>query len=206
MTLACFHRFLLFGWTLYDVRTLEGHLGLPTPEKTGWFETHRPPSDRGDTVLSLPMLHRLYGEGLHHGELRLWNPYLFCGVPIYNNLLLHPFYPPNLILHALLPPRIAYDLNLLLHFFFSGAAMFWLLRAATPGQWLFGLEVVSLRGGRLRVRQVLARVVGYLVSALPFYLGFLWVLLPPRLAWHDLLARTAVIYKVRSTSAHPASL
>src|SRR5262249_24532556 len=87
-----------------------------------------PPADRGDTVLSLPMLHRLYGEGLHHGELRLWNPYLFCGYPLYNNLLLHPFYPPNLILHSILPPRIAYALNLLLHFFFSVAAMFLLLR------------------------------------------------------------------------------
>jgi len=128
VTLICFWKFLFLGWTLYDVRTLEGHLGLPAPLKTGWFESSRPPADRGDTVLSLPMLHRLYGEGLHHGELRLWNPYLFCGYPLYNNLLLHPFYPPNLVLHALLPPRIAYDLNLLIHFFFSGTAMYWLLR------------------------------------------------------------------------------
>jgi len=82
--------------------------------------------------------------------------------------------------------------------------VFWLLRGATPGQWLFGLEVVSLRGGRLRVRQVLARVAGYIVSALPFYLGFLWVLLPPRLAWHDLLAGTAVVHRARGGGAHPA--
>lgn len=146
VTLICFWKFLFLGWTMYDVRTLEGHLGLPATPKTGWFESHRPPADRGDTVLSLPMLHRLYGEGLHHGELRLWNPYLFCGYPIYNNLLLHPFYPPNLVLHALLPPRIASDLNLLLHFFFSGAAMYGLLRgggrseaAATVGGLLWML-------------------------------------------------------------------
>ncbi|RPH49886.1 MAG: hypothetical protein EHM91_02625, partial [Planctomycetota bacterium] len=128
LTLACFWRFLFLGWTLYDVRTLEGHLGIRASETPGWFESNRPSVDRGDTVLSLPMLHRLYGEGLHHGELRLWNPYLFCGYPLYNNLLLHPFYPPNLLLHALAPPRVAYDLNLLLHFFFSGAAMYALLR------------------------------------------------------------------------------
>ncbi|HLY09260.1 MAG TPA: YfhO family protein [Planctomycetota bacterium] len=133
VTLACFHKFIFFGWTLYDVRVLEAHLGLPAPEKTGWFESHRPPADRGDTVLSLPLLHRLYGEGLHHGELRLWNPYLFCGYPIYNNLLLHPFYPPNLVLHALLPPRTASDLNLLIHFFFSGASMYALLRGSSRG-------------------------------------------------------------------------
>jgi hypothetical protein len=128
VTLICFWKYLCWGWTLYDVRTLEGHLGVPATPPQGWFESHRPPVDRGDTVLSLPVLHRLYGEGLHHGELRLWNPYLFCGYPLYNNLLLHPFYPPNLLVHALLPPRTAYDLNLLIHFYFSGAAMFWLLR------------------------------------------------------------------------------
>lgn len=142
VTLVCFWKFVFLGWTLYDVRTLEGHLGLPAPAATGWFESQRPPSDRGDTVLSLPMLHRLYGEGLRHGELRLWNPYLFCGYPLYNNLLLHPFYPPNLVIHALLPPRIAYDLNLLLHFFFSGAAMFWLLRGRGRSDfaaWIGGL-------------------------------------------------------------------
>lgn len=142
VTLVCFHKFLLFGWTLYDVRTLEGYLGLPRAQPAGWFETHRPPVDRGDTVLSLPMLHRLYGEGLHHGELRLWNPHLFCGYPIYNNLLLHPFYPPNLLLHAALPARTAYDVNLLFHFFFSGAAMFWLLRGSGRSDfaaWVGGL-------------------------------------------------------------------
>jgi hypothetical protein len=143
VTLVCFYKFLLFGWTLYDVRTLEGYLGAPqAPSAAGWFESHRPPVDRGDTVLSLPMLHRLYGEGLHHGELRLWNPFLFCGYPIYNNLLLHPFYPPNLLLHAALPPRAAYDLNLLIHFFFSGAAMFWLLRGCGRSDfaaWVGGL-------------------------------------------------------------------
>src|SRR5258706_13844130 len=74
------------------------------------------------------MLNRLYNEGLHHGQLRLWNPYLFCGYPLYNNLLVHPFYPPNLLLHSVLSPEFAYDFNLLLHFYFSGAAMYWLSR------------------------------------------------------------------------------
>jgi hypothetical protein len=130
ISLACFWRFLFLGWTLYDVRTLEGHLGVRQPEAPGWFAAHRPPADRGDTILLLPMLHRIYTDGLHHGELRLWNPYLFCGYPLYNDPQVHPFYPPNLFLHSLLPYRLAYDLNLFLHFFFSGAAMFWLLRGS----------------------------------------------------------------------------
>ena len=130
ITLACFWRFLFLGWTLYDVRSLEGHLGTRTPEIPGFFAARRPPVDRGDTLLLLPMLHRIYTDGLHHGELRLWNPHLFCGYPLYNDPQIHPFYPPNLILHALLPARVAYDLNLLLHFFFAGAAMYWLLRGS----------------------------------------------------------------------------
>jgi hypothetical protein len=118
IALACFWRFVFLGWTLYDVRTLDNHLGVAASDTR----------DRGDTILLLPMLHRLYTEGLHQGELRLWNPYLFCGYPITNDTQIHPFYPPNLALHALLPYRAAYDLNLLLHFFFAGAAMYWLLR------------------------------------------------------------------------------
>ena len=130
ISLVCFWRYLILGWTLYDVRTLEVHLGTETAEPRGWFASHRPEGDRGDTILLLPMLHRIYNDGLHHGELRLWNPYLFCGYPLTNDTQIHPFYPPNLLLHALLPYRAAYDLGLLLHFFFSGAAMYWLLRGS----------------------------------------------------------------------------
>jgi hypothetical protein len=128
ITLACFWKFVFLGWTLYDVRTFQRHLGTLPDEPPGWFASHRPAVDRGDTILVLPMLHRIYNEGLHHGELRLWNPNLFCGYPLYYDTLLHPFYPPNLVFHAVLPPRIAYDFLLLVHFFFSGAAMYWLLR------------------------------------------------------------------------------
>jgi uncharacterized RDD family membrane protein YckC len=69
----------------------------------------------------------------------------------------------------------------------------WLLWGATPAQWLFGLRVVSMSGGRLRPQQACARVLSYVLSALPFYLGFIWVLLPGRLTWHDILARTQVV-------------
>jgi uncharacterized RDD family membrane protein YckC len=38
---------------------------------------------------------------------------------------------------------------------------------------------------------------GYLLSALPFYLGFLWILGPERRGFHDRLAGTEVIYARR---------
>jgi uncharacterized RDD family membrane protein YckC len=80
-------------------------------------------------------------------------------------------------------------------FFAIYHVLFWSLLGWTPGQWLFGLEVVSVRGGRLRVVQAVVRVLAYTLSALPLYLGFFWVLAPARRAWHDILAGTAVIYR-----------
>jgi uncharacterized RDD family membrane protein YckC len=73
----------------------------------------------------------------------------------------------------------------------------WSTRGQTPGKWLFGLRVVPVGGGRLTVRQALLRVAGYALSALSFYVGFLWVLGPQRRAWHDRLAGTEVVYVVK---------
>jgi uncharacterized RDD family membrane protein YckC len=73
----------------------------------------------------------------------------------------------------------------------------WIAFGQTPGKWLLGIKVVALGGGRLKVRHALIRFVGYLVSALPFYAGFIWVLGPQRRAWHDILAHTEVVYVER---------
>jgi uncharacterized RDD family membrane protein YckC len=72
--------------------------------------------------------------------------------------------------------------------------VFWCLRGQTPGKWLFGIRVVALGGERVRFGQAVVRLAGYLVSALPFYLGFLWILGRERRGFHDRLARTEVIY------------
>jgi uncharacterized RDD family membrane protein YckC len=71
---------------------------------------------------------------------------------------------------------------------------FWCTIGQTPGKWVMGLKVVAAAGGRVTVGSAVIRLLGYLLSALPFYLGFLWVLGPRRMAWHDQLARTEVIY------------
>ncbi|MES1208129.1 MAG: RDD family protein [Pseudomonadota bacterium] len=77
---------------------------------------------------------------------------------------------------------------------------FWRISGQTPGKWLMGLKVVSGDGRPLSIAQAALRFVGYLVSALPFYAGFLWILGPERRGWHDRLARTQVIYAVFSGS------
>jgi uncharacterized RDD family membrane protein YckC len=77
---------------------------------------------------------------------------------------------------------------------------FWMARGQTPGKWLLGIRIVPLEGGRLTFRRALLRFLGYLISALPCYLGFVWMLGPQRRAWHDRLARTEVTYVRRPVS------
>jgi uncharacterized RDD family membrane protein YckC len=71
---------------------------------------------------------------------------------------------------------------------------FWVARGQTPGKWLLGIRIVPIEGGRLTIGRALLRFFGYLISALPCYLGFVWMLGPQRRAWHDRLARTEVTY------------
>ena len=75
--------------------------------------------------------------------------------------------------------------------------VFWWLRGQTPGKWLLGLRVVALGGGKVGPGRAVIRFVGYLLSALPFYLGFLWILGPERRGFHDRLAGTEVVYTRR---------
>ncbi len=71
---------------------------------------------------------------------------------------------------------------------------FWTASGQTPGKWVLGIRVIRLHGGRLTVRRALLRWCACLLSTLPFYLGYLWVLGPSRLAWHDRIAGTEVVH------------
>jgi uncharacterized RDD family membrane protein YckC len=71
---------------------------------------------------------------------------------------------------------------------------FWTLGGRTPGKWLLGIRVVVVGGGPVGLRRALLRLVGYVVSAIPCYLGFFWIIGPQRRAWHDRLAGTDVVY------------
>jgi len=71
---------------------------------------------------------------------------------------------------------------------------FWTVLGQTPGKWLLGVKIVAAGGAPVGLRRSLVRLVGYLLSALPCYLGFLWILGPQRRGWHDHLAGTEVVY------------
>jgi uncharacterized RDD family membrane protein YckC len=86
---------------------------------------------------------------------------------------------------------------------------FWTLGGGrTPGKWLLGIKVVAAGGGPVGLRRALVRLIGYVVSALPCYLGFFWIIGPERRAWHDRLAGTDVVYvaTVRRPVDHHARL
>ncbi len=72
----------------------------------------------------------------------------------------------------------------------------WMLVGKTVGKALMGLRVLGQDGRRLTFSQALIRALGYYVSGLALFIGFLWVLVDDRRqAWHDKLARTVVVYE-----------
>jgi uncharacterized RDD family membrane protein YckC len=72
---------------------------------------------------------------------------------------------------------------------------FWIIAGQTPGKALIGLRIVTLDGHRLTPWRAFIRFLAYFISAIPLYLGFLWVIIDDyRQGWHDKLAGTYVIY------------
>lgn len=74
-------------------------------------------------------------------------------------------------------------------------AIFWTFAERTPGMTFFGLRILSDSGGRVPPGQDLRRLFGFVLSALPFGLGFAGVLFEERRrGWQDRFARTVVVY------------
>ncbi|MDA8390682.1 MAG: RDD family protein [Gammaproteobacteria bacterium] len=76
------------------------------------------------------------------------------------------------------------------------SVFFWVRYLGTPGKLLFRCRVVDAQThAALSVSQSLLRNLGYIVSALPCMLGFLWIAWDPRKqGFHDKIAGTVVLY------------
>jgi len=72
---------------------------------------------------------------------------------------------------------------------------FWRYCGATPGKIALGVKIVDAATGEPpNLGRLVVRFLAYFVSALPLYLGFLWVAVDRRKqGWHDKIARTVVI-------------
>lgn len=73
--------------------------------------------------------------------------------------------------------------------------MFWSLTGRTVGKWFMGLRVIGRDGLPPSIGRSIIRFLGYGVSALAFWIGYVWVIIDDeRRAWHDHFARTHVVY------------
>jgi len=78
---------------------------------------------------------------------------------------------------------------------FFSLAVLWHVVGCSPGKAIVGLRVVREDGHRPTLLQATLRLLGYWLSALPFFLGFFWCLFDEdRQTWHDKLAHTYVVY------------
>jgi uncharacterized RDD family membrane protein YckC len=72
---------------------------------------------------------------------------------------------------------------------------FWRYCGATPGKLALAVKIVDAASGQPpSTGRLVVRFLAYFVSALPLYLGFLWVAIDRRKqGWHDKIAGTVVI-------------
>jgi len=73
--------------------------------------------------------------------------------------------------------------------------IFWALTGKTIGKAFLGVKVVRTDGRPPKIGQSLLRLVGYALSTLAFFAGYLWIIIDDnRKGWHDHIARTWVVY------------
>ena len=76
-----------------------------------------------------------------------------------------------------------------------GTLAFWRCQGATPGKIAIAARIVDAQTGQPpSTARLVVRLFGYVVSALPLCLGFLWIAFDRRKqGWHDKIAGTVVI-------------
>ncbi|RME44956.1 MAG: hypothetical protein D6791_11945, partial [Chloroflexi bacterium] len=92
------------------------------------------PAGGGDLAGFLYPTYHFAAESLRHGQIPLWNPYLYAGAPHVADIQSGVFYPVNLLAFAL-TRQVTYRLMELLsalHFFVAGVAMYLCLRFLRP--------------------------------------------------------------------------
>ncbi len=72
---------------------------------------------------------------------------------------------------------------------------YWAKSGQTPGMKQQGIKVVRDRdGGPITMGTAILRLIGYWVSGLVFYIGYIWIFIDKRRrGWHDLIAGTVVV-------------
>lgn len=73
--------------------------------------------------------------------------------------------------------------------------LLWIRLSTTPGKMAIGASIVDAgTGGKPSTGQFFIRYLGYFVSMLPLFLGFIWIGFDSRKqGWHDKMAGTVVV-------------
>jgi len=100
---------------------------------------------------------------LEHGELPLWNPHIFCGVPFIANPGSWSFYPINW-LFVLLPISLSTSLILLVHLWIGAAGAYAYLRVGLKAPVWPALiaALLAVFGGKLLIHQLVPGHLGFL--------------------------------------------
>ena len=85
-----------------------------------------------------------------------------------------------------------------------GTIWFWLRFSGTPGKMALKLKIVDAgTGNKLTFGQAIGRYFAYILSAIPFFLGYIWVGFDKRKqSWHDKLAGTVVIRNIKNDAGN----
>jgi uncharacterized RDD family membrane protein YckC len=83
--------------------------------------------------------------------------------------------------------------------------IFWTFTGETPGMRLMALRVINRDGDPLGFGQALLRLFGAILAAIPFFAGYLLILVDDRRrGLHDMIAGTTVVYAPKTPVAAPA--
>ena len=125
------------------------------------------------------------------GYLRIWNPDIFTDISGW--LIL-----PQIILYNLLA------LVIVVGYF----VIFWVWRGQTPGKMIMNIKIVRPDVDNLTFRVAFLRYLGYIVSAVPLFFGFIWIAFDrQKQGFHDKIAGTFVVIvpqpKIKITNPNP---
>jgi uncharacterized RDD family membrane protein YckC len=133
-------------------------------------------------------------------DLLILNGALFGGALVVG-LIIEAFgkFSPDVDVQSALLAGVVWSLAFATYF-----TAWWSLTGQTPGMRALGVKVVTVTGDRLRPRRGLLRVIAMVIAAIPFFAGYLLILVRDRRqGLHDLIARTVVVYVEREQPATP---
>ncbi|APV43518.1 putative membrane protein YckC, RDD family [Dehalogenimonas formicexedens] len=83
---------------------------------------------------------------------------------------------------------------------------FWVWRGQSLGMMVAGIKVIQTDGSQVDIGRAVIRYLGYLISFIPLFLGFIWIALDShKQGWHDKLAETYVVKIPAVPEAHAAT-